>query len=232
MEEVARLEAIKPKAAAADHVSKFLVENDISHEDFAHILNLGAAMRRGDLRTFYEGVKPYMELAEQYMGVSLPPDLQQRVAEGHMTTQAAAAFSKERMDRALAENYRQRMEFANQTDAAQRQQKQLEDAVVDHVNAWERQTMQKDPDYLRKAAAVQLAMKGVVFEKGRPQTPGHAVAIANEAYRRVNDQYKTWQPQPRPTSRAPSSTGRTNGAAPEPKNLFDVVKQARERARA
>lgn len=236
--EVQRLKAIEPSAQAADQVTRYLRDNDISRDDFLMTLELASAMRRGDFRTFYEGVRPYMKLAEEYLGVSLPPDLQRAVQQGHMTTQAASAYSKERMDRAMAQTNAARQQMAFQQHAqtsAQQQQQQvranLARQVTDTVNAWENQIMQSDPDYAAKQPAVQDTMWAVVREQGPPQSPDHAIAIAKEAYRRVNERFRSWSPQRRPTSRTPSSTGRTAGVTPEPKSLLDVVKQARESAR-
>jgi hypothetical protein len=236
--EVQRLKAIEPSAQAADQVTKYLRDNDISRDDFLMTLELASAMRRGDFKTFYEGVKPYMRLAEEYLGVSLPPDLQQLVQQGQMTTQAASMHSKERMDRAMAQTNAARQQQAfqqyQQTSATQQEQQQRENLarqVTDTVNAWENDIRRTDPDYAAKQPAVQDTMWAVVREQGPPQSPDHAIAIAKEAYRRVNARYSAWAPQRRPTSRAPSSTGRTAGVTPEPKSLLDVVKQARESAR-
>jgi hypothetical protein len=236
--EVQRLKAIEPSAQAADQVTKYLRDNDISRDDFLMTLELASAMRRGDFRTFYEGVKPYMKLAEEYLGHSLPQDLQQQVQQGHMTSQAAAMYSKERMDRAMAQTNAARQQQAfqqyaqtSQTQQQQAQREHLASSVRDTVNAWESRIMQSDPDYAAKKPAVQDTMWAVVREQGVPQSPEHAVKIAQEALRRVNERFSSWAPQRRPTSRSPSSTGRTAGVTPEPKNLLDVVKQARESAR-
>jgi len=236
--EAARLKGMEPSAQAADSVTKYLRDNDISREDFLLTLELAAAMRRGDFRTFYAGVQPYVKLAEEYLGVSLPPDLQEQVRQGHMTTQAAQAFSRERMDRAMAQNNFQRTQqqhrqFAEQSTAQQQTQQRtyLANQVRDTVNAWEAKIMQSDPDYAAKRAAVQDTMWAVVRERGVPQSADHAVKIAEEALKRVNERYRSWAPQRRPTSRAPSSTGRTTGATPEPRSLADAVKVARETAR-
>lgn len=237
--EVDRLKGIEPSAKAADSVSTYLRENDIGREDFLHTLELAASLRRGDFRTFYEGIQPYVKLAEEYLGVSLPNDLQQAVRQGQMTTDAAVRFSRERMDRAIAQNSHLRTQQQAaaqqqhfQQQAAVQQREILANTVRDHVNSWEQTVMQHDPDYAAKRAAVQDTMWAVVRETGAPQTPEHAVSIAREAYRRVNERYRSWTPPKRPTSRNPSSTGRTTGAAPEAKSLLDVVKHARESARA
>jgi len=194
-------------------------------------LELAAAMRRGDFKAFYEGVQPYMRLAEEYLGIQLPQDLQQRVREGQMTTQAAAMYARERMDRALSESQRvrQAQQFDTQTQTAAQQQ--LQTAVRERVNAWEQATAQLDPDYATKKPLLQEVMWSVVRERGAPNSPEAAEEIAKEAYRRVNEHSARWTPPKRPTSRQPSSTGRTNGATPTPNSLTEAVKQAMERAR-
>ena len=231
----AELEQLKvriPQADAAASVQKYLRENDIGKDDFMLTLELAAAMRRGDFKAFYEGVQPYVKLAEEYLGISLPPDLRQRVQEGHMTAPAAAMFHRERMDRALSESHRLRQaQMFDQHQQATAQQN-LTVAVRDNVNAWEQQTMRSDPDYAVKKPLLEQVMWAVVRESGNPQSPEHAVNIAKEAYRRVNELSARWAPPKRPTSRQPSSIGRTNGAAPEPKSLKDAIVQAMDRARA
>jgi flagellar motility protein MotE (MotC chaperone) len=230
--EVERLKALEPSAQAAESVQKFLRDNDIAKDDFLLTLDLAAAMRRGDFKTFYEGVQPYVKLAEEYLGISLPPDLQQHVQQGHMTTQAAALYNRERMDRQLAENQRlataQRFDTHVQQDALTR----LQNSVGDAVNSWEAKQLQTDPDYRAKQTAVRDTMYAVVNQFGRPQTPEQAVAIAQESLRRVNEHFRSWTPPRRATSRVPSSTGRTNGAAPEPKSLLEAVQRTIEQQRA
>jgi hypothetical protein len=228
---VEQLKGLEPQARAAQDVTKYLRDNDIGQDDFLLTLELAAAMRRGDFKTFYEGVRPYMQLAEEYLGVQLPQDLQQRVAEGHMTTQAARLFARERMDRALAESQRIRQQQVYTNQSQVQSQQQLANAVGDKVNEWEAAVMKADPDYARKQAAVQDTMWAVVRERGRPQSPEHAVAIAQESYRRVNERYRSWAPPARPTSSQPRSTGTSNGAAPIAKSLLEVVQQARQTAR-
>jgi len=237
--EVQRLKAIEPSAQAAEQVTNYLRQHDIGQDDFLLGLELMAAMRKGDFRKFYEGVRPYMKLCEEYLGLALPEDLQQRVQQGHMTTEAAAMFSRERMDRAMAQTNAVRQQAAlqqfQQSSAVQLQAQQREvlvGQVVTTVNAWEVKIAQKDPDYPAKKAAVQSTMKAVVQEQGPPRSTEHALQIAQEAYRRVNDQYRAWSPRRAATQRTPSSTGRTAGVpSPEPNSLLEAVKFAREGAR-
>lgn len=231
-----RLKGNEPSAQAAQSVSKYLSDNDIGREDFLMMLELGASLRKGDFQRFYAGIKPYVQLAEEYLGVSLPPDLQQRVREGHMTSQAALAFSRERMDRAMSQNNlaRQQQAFGQyQQYTTQQQQQQQRERLAEEirvgVNAWESHIEQSDPDYAQhKRAAVQNMMWSVVRERGKPESTEQAIQVAQESLRRVNDLYGRWAPQRRPTMRVPSSTSRNPGVLPEPKNVADAIRIAHQ----
>jgi hypothetical protein len=235
------LKTIAPQAEAAQAVQKYLQDNDIGGDDFKLTLELAAAMRRGDFKAFYLGVQPYVQLAEEYLGIKLPADLQQAVQQGQMTTQAAAMFSKERMDRALAQSrgLRTQQVYQAQQQFSQEQLQQQSDArlkqdVEAKVNAWEQATARTDPDYQKLKPLLHQLMWSVVREKGgRVESPDQAVEIAKEAYARTKQHSGVLGAQQRrPTSRVPSSTGRSNGAAPEPTSLNDVVRRALEGARA
>jgi hypothetical protein len=237
--EVQRLKSLEPDADMARKVTDYLRKNDIGQDDFLFGLELMAAMRRGDFVKFHTGVQPYMKLCEEYLGISLPPDLQQSVQQGHMTTQAAAMYSRERMDKAMAQNNAVRQQAAlqqhQQTSAQQQLQLQREilaDKVATAVNNWELKIIRSDTNYAaKKKAAVQSTMMALVQEYGPPKSPENGVQIAQEALRRVNAQYESWAGTRRQaTSRVPSSTGRTAGVAPEPTSLLEAVRFAREGA--
>ena len=225
------VQRLAPDAAMAAKVTDYLRQHDIGQDDFLFGLELMAAMRRGDFAKFHAGVQPYMKLCEEYLGISLPPDLQQQVNQGHMTTQAASMYSRERMDRAMAQTNAVRNQAALQQHQQTSQREILANKVANAVNNWEAITARADPNYAAKKAAVQTALMAMVHESGPPRSPEHGVQLATEAYRRTNEQYRSWTGnQRRPTSRVPSSTGRTAGVAPEAKTLLEAVKFAREGA--
>lgn len=221
---------LTPDATTAAKVTEYLRQHDIGQDDFLFGLEMMAAMRRGDFAKFDAGVGPYMRLCDEYLGKALPPDLQQQVNQGHMTSQAAAMYSRERMDRAMAQNNAVRNQAALQQHQQMSQRQILADQVTNAVNNWEAVTQRADPNYAAKKTAVQTTMMALVQEQGPPRSPEHGVQLASEAYRRVNEQYRAWTGQRRPTSRVPSSTGRTAGVAPEAKTLLEAVKFAREGA--
>jgi hypothetical protein len=82
-------QALQSEAELSRGLRQYLTEVDIGKEDFSLLMDLGAALRRGDFKTFYAGVKPYVDLAEEALGLQIPPDVARYVQEGHMTTEAA-----------------------------------------------------------------------------------------------------------------------------------------------
>jgi hypothetical protein len=232
--EVSKLKALEPHAQAADTVSTYLRDNDISRDDFLMGLQAMGHLRSGNIAGFRAIIEPFWRMAEQFLGNELPPDMQQAVRQGQLTTEAAVHFTRERMQRQLLENQHARTQQLAQQQQQYYQQQQehqrkaaLGQAIASHVNAWERAVQQHDPEYAAKRNAVQSTMWAVVQERGIPQSPEHGLAIARESYRRVNEQYRSWTPPKRPTSKTPSSTGRSTGAAPEAKNLHEVFQQVR-----
>jgi hypothetical protein len=223
---------LRAEAEVTQTLRNFLVTNDIAREDFQLTLDLAAAMRRGDFKGFLEGVGPYVQLATQALGITLPPDLQNEVQQGRVTFDAAAQMSRDRYARALAEQRATRATqvVTSQHDAAQAQT--LSRSIEQTVAAWEQGIRQTDPDYGRKEETVRNFLWAVVQEKGVPRTPEHAVEIAKEAYSRANNTLRVFAPQPKPTRAVPSSINRAaSGARPEPRTLMEAAELGLARAR-
>jgi hypothetical protein len=224
-------EGLRAEADLARGVRQYLQEVDIGKEDFSLLLDLGAALRRGDFKSFYAGVKPYVDLAEEALGIQLPPDVAKYVQEGHMTTEAARRYAQERLNRQMAESQAQRTRATHEQQTTQRQQEELGNLVRDTVTQWENEVRKVDPDYGHKQDLMKDMLWSVVREMGTPQNPQHAIQIANEAYRRVNTQVARLRPAPRPTQVSPSSVHRATGVTPEPKSLMEAAMVGLERSR-
>jgi hypothetical protein len=231
--DTARTELTKAQgdAQVAHGLREYLSQNDITKEDFSLLIDLGAALRKGDFRSFYAGIRPYVDLAEEALGITLPPDLAQRVQQGHMTTEAARQFSQERMSRQVAESQAQRLNQEQTNFLTQTQRDALGNAVHDTIINWEKQVASADPDYGHKQGLMKDLLWSVIRETGAPQNPQHAVQIANEAYRRVNEQVARFRPPPRATQPSPSSVHRATGVTPEPKSLMEAAMIGLDRAR-
>jgi len=222
---------LQSEAEVLRGVKDYLTQADIGKEDFSLLLDLGAALRRGDFKTFYQGVKPYVDLAEEALGIQIPPDVAQFVQQGHMTTEAAKRYSQERLNRQIAESQAQRTRAVHEQTTTARQQEDLGNAVRDTVAYWENEVRKVDPDYGHKQDLMKDMLWSVVREMGTPQNPQHAIQIANEAYSRVNKQVARFRPPPRPTQANPSSVHRATGVSPEPKNLMEAAMLGLERSR-
>lgn len=226
-----QVKGLDAEAQISRSLKTYLQTHDIAKEDFQLTLDLAAAMRRGDFRSFLEGVGPYVQLATEALGLTLPNDLQQSVARGQMTADAASAMSRERYARALAEQNATRLTQQQQFQTRQHNGAELSRSVEQAVTAWENQIRTSDPDYGRKEATVRNFLWAVIQEKGTPQSPEHAVEIAREAYERANNTLRDFAPAPKPTRMTPSSIGRTAaGARPEPKTLMEAALLGLERA--
>ena len=224
--------AYRSEAQTTQTLRNFLVTNDIAKEDFQLTLDLAAAMRRGDFKGFLEGVGPYVQLATQALGITLPPDLQQEVTAGRLSNDAAAQMSRDRYGRALAEQRATRVTQVADTQRTTQQQQALSSSIEQTVAQWEQGVRQSDPDYGRKEETVRNFLWAVVREKGAPTSAAHAVEIANEAYRRANDLTRQFSPQRQATRAVPSSINRAaSGARPEPRSMMEAAQLGLARAR-
>jgi hypothetical protein len=226
-----QVKGLDAEAQISRSLKTYLQTHDIAKEDFQLTLDLAAAMRAGNFRQFLEGVGPYVQLATEALGLTLPNDLQQSVARGQMTVDAAATMSRERYARALAEQNATRLSQQQQIQHQRQNGADLSRSVEQAVTAWENQVRTSDPDYGRKEATVRQFLWAVINERGVPQSPEHAVEIAKDAYERATNTLREFAPAPRPTRLSPSSIGRTAaGARPEPKTLMEAALLGLERA--
>jgi hypothetical protein len=226
--QIAPLEA---QAQTTQALQNFLRQADIAKDDFGLVLDLAAAVRRGDFRTFLEGVAPYVKLAQESLGIQLPADLQAAVQGGHMTQDAARYTAQVRAQQQLAQGQLARVtqEATQRTHAEAVQQFQA--SVAGAVSDWEKGVRRSDPDYARTEPVVRELLHAVVHERGPPQSPAQAVEIAKLAYERAKAMSSRFMPSPRGTHQVPSSINRVNGARTEPKSLKEAIHFAIERSR-
>src|SRR4029077_14454251 len=226
--QIAPLEA---QAQTTQALQNFLKQADIAKEDFGLVLDLAAAMRRGDFRTFLEGVAPYVKLAQESLGIQLPADLQRAVQSGHMTQDAARYTAQVRAQQQLAEGQLARVtQETTQRDHAVAVQ-QFQASAAGAVSDWEKGVRRSDPDYARTEPVVRELLHAVVHERGPPRSPAEAVEIAKQAYERATAMSPRFMPSPRGTHQVPSSINRVNGPRTEPKSLKEAIHFAIERSR-
>ena len=226
-----QIQPLEAQAQTTQALQTFLKQADIAKEDFGLVLDLAAAMRRGDFRTFLEGVAPYVKLAQESLGIQLPPDLEQAVKGGHMTQDAARYTAQVRGEQQLAQGQLTRVTQEQTQRTHTEAVRNFQASVAGAVTEWEKGVRRSDPDYARKEPVVQKLLHAVVHERGPPRSPAEAVEIAKLAYEQANGMVSRFVPNPRRTHQVPSSINRVNGARTEPKNLKEAIHFAIERSR-
>jgi hypothetical protein len=226
-----RIGPLEAQAKTTNELQSFLKQADIGKEDFGLLLDLGAAMRRGDFKAFLEGVAPYVKVAQEALGVSLPEDLQRAVQQGHMTEEAARYTAQQRGARQLAEAKAARATEQYTAVTTDQERARFTASVEQAVRDWETGIRKADPDYARKEPVVRDLLPVVVQERGPPRSPAEAIEIAKAAYERANAFVSRFVPQPRQTRQVPSSLTRVNGATPQPKSMLEAARFALERTR-
>lgn len=222
-------EHLQAQASITSELQTFLKQNDIAKEDFGLTLDLAAAMRRGDFQAFLEGVMPYVQLAQEQLGIVLPQDLQVAVQQGHMSEDAARYVAQTRGQTAVFQAQTARETERRQEEARTTQIRDFTKSVETAVADWEKGVRRRDADYARKEPVVNDMLHAVVAERGPPKSPEEAVEIAKLAYDRANRMLSGFTPPRRSTPAVPSSLARVNGARAEPKSLLEAAQQALER---
>lgn len=223
------VDTLRAQADTTVQLQEFLRQNDIAKEDFGLTLDLAAAMRKGDFRGFLEGVMPYVQLAQEQLGIVLPQDLAIAVQQGHMSMEAAQYTAQVRGNQAVTQAQAERLQVQRDTEAAAIQAKAFTTSVETAVSTWEKGVRRKDPDYARKEPVIQDMLHAVVQEYGPPDSPQKAVEIARLAYERANKVLASFAPPRSATRMTPSSLNRVNGARAEPNSLLEAAQQALER---
>ena len=225
------IEALKPRSAKWDQMEGYLTRHDLAAEDVNLLLGVGAALRRGDFKAFRDGVMPYVELANQALGLSLPPDIQTKVDTGELSAEAAKELATTRFTNARLQGQAQ---ARTETDAATRAaegEARISQEVQGAVTAWEAATKGRDPDYAKKAPAVLRITQALMLQYGRPRTAEAAVAMAKSAYEEAGRMFAAARPAAPPTLPQPSGARAVNGARAEPRSLREAVMRGLERGR-
>lgn len=217
-----KAQAVEYEADAKQYrdIQSFMQNAGLTAEEVAEGLALMAQMKTGDPAKAYEALHKKVETLAQAAGKKLPQELEERIEQGYV-------------DRETAQQMYQRQVQAERQAAlaqSQLQQRSYQDAqtqvvnIANAVQAWEQQTKVTDPDFEIKVDLVKDRVRAHVAANGMPKTPDEALKVTKEAYESVTQVLRRAQ-GPKQSMR-PAVGGKVNGsAAPEPRNLLDVIRQ-------
>jgi hypothetical protein len=226
---LAERNSYRDQAREIEPFKAYMVENDLSAEDLTFGLQALATLRQGDFEGFLQQVHPFVQLAMEYTGRALPPDIQEAVKQGKMTPDVAVGLTRQRYDLGTARQRLDRHE-AEMSQIAEENARQVNRSAV---AAWEQSVKQSDPDYARKLDVAKAYVSSIRAEYGDPQSPDDALAIAQEAYRRASETLRAALPPRAPTHMSPSGVQRPSNpsAVAAPRSLMEAAMQGLERAR-
>ena len=202
-------------------IQSFMQVNGLTPEEVAEGLDLMAQMKSGDPSKAHDALLKRVEALALAAGKKLPQDLEERIEQGFVDRDTAQQM------------YQRQVQAERQAAMAQTQleRRTHEDArtqvvaMANAVQAWEQAAKSTDPDFDIKVDLVKDRVRAYVAANGMPKTPEDAVKVSKEAYESVTQVLRRAQ-GPKPQMR-PAVGGKVNGsAAPEPKNLLDVVRRA------
>jgi hypothetical protein len=208
-------------------IADFIGDNNLSAEDAAEGFRIMAQLRNNPEEA-YNILQGHLQSVGELTGKRLPEDIQGKLDDGYLDEDAAKELSQARAslqrEQSLREEAQQRTESVNKQTVATQANAQLQN-LSRVVKDWESTTKSSDPDFSLKQDEINDRVAALVNERGRPVTPQQVLGIANDAYKTVNDRYKSRIPSRQPLR---TSTGGKLGGTPkaEPASLHDAISQA------
>lgn len=214
------LSVLQPEIDGHRQLQGYLREHQLASEDVNMLLGVGAALRRGDFNAFLNGVMPYVQAAQEAVGMRLAPDMRQQVDDGIITEEMAREVTRTRFRANQAES---RLEQETNTRAQEDQGRALAEVRM-AVETWEDGIRRRDPDYALKAVAVRRFSQAYMQERGAPRTPEQAVRLVQDAYQEATEEFVKARPPPRATRPVPSGiNGTSHGATSEPRSMKEAA---------
>ena len=218
-------ETAAPRLQEYDRIVDFMHKNEIAPEEMQGLYVLGAMLKNDPeqaLKTLREMIAPL----EAFVGDRLPEDLASEVEEGSISVERARELARMRSSQSFQQE-RQEAQQREQERLAAAKAAETRTSQAKAVTDWEQKVASQDPDY-------PLMKEWVVMELTRLQreTPAAdaqaAVALAEKAYRSVQDKFRQTANRGREVPRGPSSRDvpANNGRQPAPTSMLDAVRQA------
>lgn len=217
--------AFKEDAGQYRQVQSFLRDSGISAAEAGDVL-VTVALCKNDPSKGWPLLKPFVEKVLQAAGEVLPPDLQQMVRDGAMTSEAAYEVSRSRAGMQSLE-HRQRFDAQR---SAERQAEETAAALQGEAVTWEQERRARDPNFDAKH---ELILRELTWRHSQGDRPSSPLAVRQQldaVYKAVNETMPA-PAQPAapavPPARRPIKpvTGGSvaGGARPKPSSILEIV---------
>ena len=210
-----------------DTVQTFLADNRIENDDFVKMLGVTAALSQGDYQGFLRQVAPYVKVAQEVLGLTIPADLMNEVRQGKLTQAHARELTKARY---ASLQHRQEAQTANQR-ADQTRRVATAGAIKTAVDGFEVELQRTDADYAAKQPAIRRFAQALMAEQGPPQPPEAAIAMVRLAHQEATEWAKRYAPAPAATKPKPNGAGATQPVRAKPTTMLEAAEQGLMRAR-
>ena len=197
-----------------------------------------AALTRTNPAKARERLVAIVQEIDQYLGNAVvDQDLQQRVQDGTIDEASAKELQRARYHERHLKHEVDATRQTYERSQHEARARSVADAVGSSVAAWETQKRQRDPDFDKKTAMLEMAT-GAIYAANNirgPRSPQEAVQIMEMAYAEVQRQFKAFAPGTTARNAPPriehggSPTGSTSAAAP--KSLAEAVKLGYQQSR-
>lgn len=225
-EVIAERDGFREDAGRFRNIDSFMQQNNLLPEEVAEGFDIMAKLKSGEPEALQEARSFFasrLEALDNMLGLALPDDLQARVDSGEMTEDAAKELAEAKASAALRESQAEAREQRTTEERQREAAVTAANAMATAVDTWEQRQKTADPDYAKKSALVETTCRAIVQETGQPpRNAAEAVALAEAALKRVNEQAKSLLPTPKRI--VPAPLGSSAPTVNAPATLKDAIR--------
>ena len=210
------------KAKHYEEISDYMRANGLTNVELAQGFEVMALMKNDPFKA-KEVLNSHMSKLAEYTGDILPVDIQEKLDNGFIDSDAAKELASYRARGQLSAKAAEEYNAKAAAEAESQSRQHMYQAVVD----WESRVTLKDSEYRNKQALVTDRVKAIMQTAGNPKSPEEAVKYVEQAYGEINQRLGSLAgrntPSRMPTSYNSSSSG---NSAPQPRTLKEAVSWA------
>jgi len=182
-----QVESLKPQVERVKTLDKYCQDNGITEQEFHDALNIVALLKK-DPRAARSKLNEFVETIDVTLGDRLPVDIQKKVDDGVIDLESAKELAQARLS---SRNSQWQVKTSEQRHAEE--QNRLK---VEAITSWQASKQSSDPDFQKKFDLIQDRFVFLINTEP-PQTAQQAVALAEKAYKFVNDKLGMFVPKPK-----------------------------------